>query len=76
MLSGNEVKDTALTPTDALQEAEKTNGTIGAWYQVDYKSPMATVDKTSIRDEVGRLKSDFEALNSNGTVSADIEKVS
>jgi transposase len=34
---------------------------------------VATVDKTSIRDEVGRLKAEFETLCSQGTISTEIK---
>lgn len=34
---------------------------------------MATVDKTSIRGEVGRLKDEFETLCSQGTISTEIK---
>ncbi len=36
---------------------------------------MATVDKTSVREEVGRLKREFEQLCSDGNVSSEIKVV-
>ncbi len=33
---------------------------------------MASLDKSSVRNEVSRLKTDFEKLSSNGKVSAEI----
>ena len=33
---------------------------------------MASLDKTSVRDEVGRLKADFESLSTDGKVSPEI----
>lgn len=36
---------------------------------------MASVDKTSVREEVGRLKADFLALGEQGKVSAEIQAI-
>ena len=34
---------------------------------------MASIDKTSVRNEVGRLKADFELLCSEGKVTSEIK---
>jgi transposase len=36
---------------------------------------MASIDKTSVRNEVARLKSDFEQLSSNGKVAPEVKVV-
>lgn len=36
---------------------------------------MASVDKASVREEVGRLKADFQALSKKGEVSAEIRAI-
>jgi transposase len=36
---------------------------------------MASVDKVSVREEVGRLKADFQALREKGKVSAEIQAI-
>ena len=33
---------------------------------------MASLDKTSVREEVGRLKADFDRLSAEGKISAEI----
>lgn len=36
---------------------------------------MASLDKTSVKDEVGRLKADFDRLGSEGKVSSEIQAI-
>lgn len=36
---------------------------------------MASVDKASVREEVGRLKADFQALREQGKVSAEVQTI-
>lgn len=57
------MKGVEKVPWAGSHEAEKSCGIVIA---------MATIDKTSVRDEVNRLKSEFEQLCSEGKVSSEI----
>ena len=57
------VSDLKKVDCTGCREAEKGCGIVVA---------MATVDKTSVREEVNRLKKEFEQLCSEGKVSSEI----
>jgi len=54
------------------QDVEKSNVIIGVLYG-DIIILMASVDKTSVRHEVGRLKADFEQLCTDGNITHEVK---
>ena len=50
-------------------------GVVGGRKKPWYSIAMATLNKTSVREEVGRLKQEFDQLCSDGKVSPEIRAV-
>ena len=50
-------------------------GVVGGRKRPWYSIAMATLNKTSVREEVGRLKQEFDQLCSDGKVSPEMRAV-